>query len=255
MTSSAHDRSATSISPAGARVEPGRTAVELKGFSHPALRALVTDASPVEIARALSALRPADPAGFEWQPVVIDLSGLAPGVGIDLRALCDGLRGLKLHPVALAGANPALRETAESLQLGVLAATGEPARVAPEAPVVDTPPPDVPVQTQVIDRPIRSGQQVYARNADLIVVGAVSPGAEVMADGNIQVYGSLQGRALAGARGRRDAAIFALDLQAELVAVAGVYRTFDDGEQSAHRGRSVRVTLDPSAERLTVRML
>ncbi len=244
-----------SASHAGPRTETPKAAVELKGFTHPALRALVTDASAGEIARALAALRPSDPAGFEWQPVVIDLSGLAPGVGIDLRALCEGLRGLKLQPVALAGANEALRETAETLQLGLLSASGDPARSAPVSSAADAPPLAVPAQTQVIDRPIRSGQQVYARNADLIVIGAVSPGAEVMADGNIHVYGSIQGRALAGARGRRDAAIFALDLQAELVAVAGVYRTFDDGEQSAHRGRAVRVMLDPTAERLSVRML
>lgn len=81
--------------------------------------------------------------------------------------------------------------------------------------------------TVVIDRPIRTGQQVYAENADLIVLGLVSEGAEIIADGNIHVYGPLRGRALAGASGNKQARIFVQSMQAELVSVAGIYRVFD----------------------------
>ncbi|MPS54728.1 septum site-determining protein MinC [Alcaligenaceae bacterium SAGV3] len=81
------------------------------------------------------------------------------------------------------------------------------------------------VPTMIIDKPLRSGQRIYARHADLIVMGVVSHGAEVIADGNIHVYGPLRGKAMAGARGDTKARIYTTRLEAELVAVAGVYRT------------------------------
>src|SRR5690606_12331912 len=81
--------------------------------------------------------------------------------------------------------------------------------------------------TLLLDRSVRSGQSVYARGADLIIVGTVSAGAEVIADGNIHVYGALRGKAMAGARGDEAARIFTTHLDAELVAVAGVYRVVE----------------------------
>ncbi len=77
----------------------------------------------------------------------------------------------------------------------------------------------------MIDRPVRSGQQIYARGRDLVVLAMVNPGAEVIADGHIHVYAPLRGRAIAGARGDTSARIFALDMQPELISIAGVYRT------------------------------
>ena len=90
-----------------------------------------------------------------------------------------------------------------------------------------TPPATNGAPTLVIEGPLRSGQRVYARDADLIVMGVVSQGAEVIADGNIHVYGPLRGKAMAGARGDAQARIFTTRLDAELVAVAGVYRVID----------------------------
>ena len=81
--------------------------------------------------------------------------------------------------------------------------------------------------TVFVSEPVRTGQQVYAENADLIVTGMVSEGAELIADGNIHVYAPMRGRALAGAAGRRDARIFIQSMQAELVSVAGIYRNFE----------------------------
>ena len=85
------------------------------------------------------------------------------------------------------------------------------------------------IPTMIISRPVRTGQQVYAKNADLIVLDLVSPGAEVLADGNIHVYAPLRGRALAGVSGNRQARVFTQCMQAELVSIAGVYRTMDQG--------------------------
>ena len=81
--------------------------------------------------------------------------------------------------------------------------------------------------TMVIKGPLRSGQRVYARNSDLIVMGVVSRGAEVIADGNIHIYGPLRGKAMAGARGDIAARIFTTGFDAELVAIAGIYRVID----------------------------
>ncbi|MGE9549417.1 septum site-determining protein MinC [Snodgrassella alvi] len=90
--------------------------------------------------------------------------------------------------------------------------------------------------TLVIDRTIRTGQQVYAEKSDLIVLGLVSEGAEIIADGNIHIYGPLRGRALAGAAGNKETRIFAQSMQAELVSVAGIYRIFDQ-QLPAHLDR------------------
>jgi septum site-determining protein MinC len=107
----------------------------------------------------------------------------------------------------------------------------------------------------VVERPVRSGQQIYARERDLVVIGDVSPGAEVIADGHVHVYGTLGGRAIAGARGRRDAGIFTLELRAELVAVSGIYRTFEDGVPAQHTGKPVRISLEADADTLSMRAL
>jgi septum site-determining protein MinC len=81
----------------------------------------------------------------------------------------------------------------------------------------------------IIDTPVRAGQRVYARGCDLVVMAAVNSGAEVIADGSIHVYAPLRGRALAGASGNAEARIFALSMEPELVSIAGIYRTFEDG--------------------------
>lgn len=95
----------------------------------------------------------------------------------------------------------------------------------------------------VVERPLRSGQRVYARGRDLVLLAGISPGAEVIADGNIHCYGPLRGRALAGASGDATARIFATDFQAELVSIAGVYRTFELTDEQIRGGQPVRISL------------
>ncbi|HMV19607.1 MAG TPA: septum site-determining protein MinC, partial [Rhodocyclaceae bacterium] len=121
---------------------------------------------------------------------------------------------------------------------------------APEpAPAAVTPPPApaaVPTATLVVDKPLRSGQQVYAKGGDLVLLAGVSPGAEVIADGSIHCYGPLRGRALAGARGDHTARIFSTNFGPELVSIAGVYRTFERGIPQAVAGRGTQVRLTGS---------
>lgn len=100
------------------------------------------------------------------------------------------------------------------------------------------------VRTVIIDRPLRSGQQVYARGGDLIVLAVVSYGAEVIADGSIHVYAPLRGRALAGARGDVNARIFAACMEPQLVSIAGTWRTTEAGLAPDVAGKPAQVRLD-----------
>ena len=117
----------------------------------------------------------------------------------------------------------------------------------------NTPPAPTVRQTLVVEKPIRTGQQVYAENADLIVLGLVNEGAEVIADGHIHVYAPLRGRALAGAGGDQTARIFAQSMQAELVSIAGIYRTFDQQLPPHLHRQAVQVYLQK--ERLAIAAL
>lgn len=240
---------------------PTRPAAEFKGLSHPALRLMLNEPDDAAIAVALDALLGIDEDAFEWQPVVLDATRIATTEGFDLGAVVVRLRASHLHPVALAGAHPELRAEAERLQLGWLAALAELRGRADATPEVQAPPapvepaPVASADAMVVERPVRSGQQIYARERDLIVIGDVSPGAEVIADGHVHVYGTLGGRAIAGARGRRDAGIFTLELRAELIAVSGIYRTFEDGVPAQHAGKPVRISLEADADTLSMRPL
>jgi septum site-determining protein MinC len=112
--------------------------------------------------------------------------------------------------------------------------------VAPPAPVFTPPAHSLPL---VVRAPVRSGQIVYAQANDLIVLAPVNPGAQLMADGNIHVYGTLRGRAVAGVRGARDARIFCQRLEAELVGIDAAYLTADD-IAGAQRGKAAQIALD-----------
>ena len=116
-----------------------------------------------------------------------------------------------------------------------------------------TPPAPVVRQTLVVGKSIRTGQQVYAENADLIVLGLVNEGAEVIADGHIHIYAPLRGRALAGAGGDQNARIFAQSMQAELVSIAGIYRTFDQQLPPHLHRQAVQIYLQK--ERLAIAAL
>jgi septum site-determining protein MinC len=97
--------------------------------------------------------------------------------------------------------------------------------------------------TMVVDKPLRSGQKVYARGGDLVVLAMVNQGAEVVADGNIHVYAPLRGKAMAGARGNVNARIFSLCLEPELISIAGVYRTSENPLPLEVRGKAAQVRL------------
>jgi septum site-determining protein MinC len=223
------------------------TAFELRGrvLTLSVLRILTSDLEA--FCRQLDVTTASAPELFQGFPVLLDFEKLPDESqrAFDIARLDRLLRERGLIPVGVCGAGGVLAANASEVGIGVMSAsaTREPSRrergdergVAAAAPR--------PAANMLIDRPVRSGQQVYAEGGDLIVLATVSPGAEIIADGNIHVYGTLRGRALAGARGNAEARIFCQRLDAELIAIAEHYR-LSDGIQESQRGDPVQVFLD-----------
>jgi septum site-determining protein MinC len=100
--------------------------------------------------------------------------------------------------------------------------------------------------TMIINKPVRTGQRIYADGANLVVLGVVNAGAELIADGDIHIYAPLRGRAIAGAQGNENARIFMQSLEAELISIAGCFKVFENGIPENLRGKPVQVHLDRS---------
>jgi septum site-determining protein MinC len=222
--------------PVNPREQTAQSAVfELRGGSItlPVLKLLSPDMD--KVAHLLRLKIHQAPDFFHNAPVVIDLHEMATSDGLDFFALLTLLRSLALVPVGIRGGNEAHHRAAQALNLAVLAdPKNDAAKTAPHDPAKP------PVSSRLVTHPVRSGQRIYAAGADLIVLSQVSPGAEIMADGNIHVYGTLRGRALAGVKGDQQSRIFCMDLQAELISIAGHYRISESLDDSA-RGKPVQV--------------
>lgn len=189
----------------------------------------------------------AAPQMFARAAVVLDLSHLLdlPDDGA-VDALLEAVRSAGMLPIGLAYGTSETEALAKRMGLPLIAkfrAAYEPAQASPVAaepvaraepaaavarePILSTPAPGSMQSAQHHAGSVRSGQQIYARDRDLVVTGAVANGAEVIADGHIHIYGGLRGRAMAGAQGDEKARIFVSDFRAELVAIAGQYRVFE----------------------------
>src|SRR6266700_2746782 len=184
------------------------------------------------------------PRFFQHAPVVLDLKG-ADGFA-DSGDFLDAGELLREHTLALIGV-----QNAEPAQLAAAAAAGlasfapnatQPSRRAAARPAAAAAAPPPRASARLVTTPVRSGTQIYARGTDLVVTASVSPGAELVADGNIHVYGPLRGRALAGASGDKDARIFCSRLEAELVSIAGNYLVSEQLPPE-QRGFSVQIAL------------
>jgi septum site-determining protein MinC len=211
--------------------------------------------------------------GFEHEPVVIDLSqvprapvkaalgesqaalALDVPASVDLRSIVELLRASQLQPVAVAGATA--DELALAHELGLADAADEAPTERAVAPVETVREvvreitvekiierPGAPAPTLVVDKPLRSGQRIYAKGGDLVVLALVNHGAEVIADGSVHVYAPLRGKAIAGARGDTSARIYAHSLEAELLSIAGIYRTTENPLPADVSGKPAQVYLD-----------
>ena len=240
------------------------TTFEIKSANFPLVALLLKSTDLAAVAREMT-LRFGDiPDFFAQDPLVIDLTPLQAAAGpsdgaIDFPALLALLKSYQLVPIAVKGGNSA--QMAAAHQAGLVPApdahllTPRPATSA-EQPAQAEPPlvHAAALGALVIDKPLRSGQQVYARGRDLVVLAMVNAGAEVIADGHIHVYAPLRGRAIAGARGNAEARIFALALEAELLSIAGIYRTSENPlpPEVAGRPTQVRLVDGPDGEKLVM---
>jgi septum site-determining protein MinC len=189
------------------------------------------------------------PGLFEDEPVAIDLSCVREAEDpVRFTELIALLRRHRMVPLAVRGGNAAQMAAAFAAGLVEASEGARPVREQPAAPPVVPTERIVEVQLpaqppMLIERPLRSGQQVYARDRDLVVLALVSHGADIIADGHIHVYAPLRGRAIAGAKGNTAARIFTTTMQAQLLAIAGVYRTTDVALPTEVLGRAAMVRL------------
>jgi septum site-determining protein MinC len=187
------------------------------------------------------------PEFFKNSPLVFDLQEVnKQELDIDIAGLINIIRNLGLLPIGIRGGT--LQQNQQAIALGIPVHSIHSSSAAPaeaQKPKNITPEPLEPqadsVSTLLVTQPIRSGQRVYAKG-DLIILAQVSVGAEIMAEGNIHVYGTLRGRALAGVQGNPDARIFCHDLQAELISIAGNYKISEDMDESV-RHKPVQIYL------------
>jgi septum site-determining protein MinC len=248
--------------------DPSQPCYDIKSADLSLLALLLKTTDISAVALALKQQLAETPGFFELDPVVVDVSalGLEADETLDLSALIAVLREHQLVPLAIKGAHESLLLQAKGL--GLVDASD--ARIrrsvsvvqpsAPEtapAPIVSQPTMMAPLGAMVIDKPLRSGQQVYAKGRDLIVLAMVNAGAEVIADGHIHVYGALRGKAIAGARGNTQAHIFAQVMEPELISIAGVYRTSENALPKDVLGQVAQVCLQsgPDGDKLLITAL
>ncbi|HEF5154083.1 septum site-determining protein MinC [Burkholderia multivorans] len=205
----------------------------------------------------------ATPEFFADDVVAIDVRRLADGERVALADIRQMLSDVRMRPVGVvalatqgwateaglplleardrrAPAAKAADEAEPAAAPAVEAAVAPAAEPTPEPGAASQP---AGVQTLVIDRPLRSGQQIYAKG-DLVVLAPVSHGAEIIAEGNIHIYAPLRGRALAGVHGNHDARIFCTCLEPELISIAGIYRTTENPLPADVLGKSVQIRLE-----------
>ncbi|GBO48815.1 septum site-determining protein MinC [Pectobacterium versatile] len=225
-----------------------QTPIELKGSSFTLSVVHLHDSQPEVIYQALQEKIEQAPAFLKNAPVVINVAALTAET--DWIKLQQAISSTGLHVVGVSGCtDDALKKIIAQAGLPLLSEGKAQRRVI--EPVAAVP---AAVKTKVINTPVRSGQQIYARNCDLIVTSSVSAGAEVIADGNIHIYGMMRGRALAGVSGDVQSQIFCTHLAAELVSIAGRY-WLSDQIPEAYFGQPARINLNQLDNVLTIKPL
>lgn len=247
--------------------------------------AVLQAVEPSPLADALHKMLGGMPDFFNGDALILDFSALPhPPASVDWAGLNSLLRRFRLQPIGVIGlgeehaagarriglaeldaaltsaapATPAsmsaekLANPAPAMRQEVEAEAALRQSAAPTSPTPSVAPTANGLETVFVDRMLRSGQQVYARDANLVIIGGVNAGAEILADGSIHCYGPLLGRAIAGAQGNEQARILATHFGPELVSIAGTFRTFEAGIPAEFGGRAVQVRLQGKEATLTI---
>ena len=235
------------------RIEPFR----LRGANFNLLVLRLLDHRPEAVVPAIGDQFRRAPGFLRFAPIVLGLSDIqVPPNEVDFPGLIQGLRELEIMPIGTTGGTVEMRNAALSYGLPTvrsvggketddIAAPAAPTDGAPQAAAAPPPPAAKPAaarSTMVVEQPVRAGQRIWAEGADLIITSTVNAGAEVIADGNIHVYGALRGRAIAGGASNIEARVFALNFDPELVSIAGFYAV-REGFPAAQIGKAMQVRL------------
>jgi len=232
---------------------------QVRGRFFTAIVLQITHSPNAEFFQAVDTLVAQTPHFFSNAPFVLDLENAkAAGASFDFIGLTRELRNRKVMLIGVQ--NGTIEQNRAALGAGLITLAGGTdmpaesnnkrngaAREEKERPAPSPPAP--PSAALLVTAPVRSGQRIFAENGDLVVVASVSSGAEVIARGNIHVYGRMRGRALAGVSGDTKARIFCQSLEAELIAIAGLYQT-SDGIGPALRNQRVQAFLEDGALRV-----
>jgi septum site-determining protein MinC len=222
----------------------GQPCLKLKGSLVPMTALELSYYDKDQLKLDLSAKVSQAPDFFKNLPVVIGLEKLDEHEHVDFNQIVETCANFSIKVVAVRGGSDQQQAAAKKAGLGLLSKQKdrnlEEATIEEQIPqnqtktieVVKTVIQHERQESKVVRHPIRSGQQVYAADGDLIILASVSAGAEILADGNIHVYGTLRGRALAGVKGDTSARIFCQSLEAELVSIAGQYKVSDDFDKN-----------------------
>jgi septum site-determining protein MinC len=229
--------------------------IELKAgaFTLPVLRLLQNQ--PEEVCCQLAKKIGQAPEMFRNAPLAIDITSLQEDIAAsDFDNLIQRISDLGIRLIGIRGGSPDQQDSARAAGLAVLSESRAQVKDASAPESAEAAPVEHPSKSPatagnseqsfstLITKPVRSGQRIYAANGDLIILATVSAGAELIADGNIHVYGTLRGRALAGVKGDLEARIFCSDLQAELVSISGQYQ-ISEGIDDSLRGKPVQIFL------------
>lgn len=224
-----------------------RPSFDLKSAQLPVLSVVLRGTDMQALVQDLKQRLADDPDFFDNDPVLIDLSQVNDAEEeIDFPALIDALRAHRTMPVAVRGGNEAQMAAANALGLTAAPDVMPTRRVEPEIHEVirEVEVPAPLADAVIVDKPLRSGQRVYAKGTDIVVLDIVSYGAEVIADGNVHVYAPLRGRAVAGASGNTNARIFSTCMEAQLLSIAGIYRTIETDLPKEVAGKPAKVRLE-----------
>ena len=224
--------------------------IELKGSSFTLSVVHLHNSEPEVIRQALQEKVDQAPAFLKNAPVVINVATLNGDA--NWKELQQAVSAAGLRVVGISGCKDEQQKRAITRAGLPLLNEGKGQRTAAKPPAAPVIPDNLPAKTRIISTPVRSGQQIYARNSDLIVTSSVSAGAELIADGNIHIYGTMRGRALAGASGDTLCQIFCTHLGAELVSIAGQYWLSDQIPPDFF-GQAARLSLSDNA--LTIQPL
>jgi len=235
------------------RIEPFR----LRGANFNLLVLRLLDHRPEVVVPVIGDQFRRAPGFLRFAPNVLGLSDIqVPPNEVDFPGLIQGLRDLEIMPIGTTGGTAEMRNVAISYGLPPVRSVGgketdeditAPAPPGNEATQASPPPPLITKptaarSTMVVEQPVRAGQRIWAEGADLIITSTVNAGAEVIADGNIHVYGALRGRAIAGGANNMEARVFALNFDPELVSIAGFYAV-REGFPAAQIGKAMQVRL------------